>query len=312
MSTQSSIQSNSSLNLNSAVLGHDALDIIPAELEQTLKLAGLLQTSLELDTVLNYFLETVGHLVSFDGAQFSNHEFSYDFQYGNNARHSCTYRLRLGDELLGELSFSRKSRFTESDTAQLETILTQVLYPVRNAILYKRAVISSQVDPLTGTNNRAAFDLSIEKEVERSHRHHMPLSLAVIDIDFFKQVNDSYGHSAGDNVLRKVTEVINDTLRASDELFRYGGEEFAVILNGTDSDGATHVAERIREEIENAYFEFEGEQIPVTVSIGLSCLTARDDAKRLFNKADAALYRAKETGRNKIHYYAKSRIKPAK
>ncbi|VAW95358.1 hypothetical protein MNBD_GAMMA23-979 [hydrothermal vent metagenome] len=309
MSTQSSIQSSSSLNLNSAVLGHDALDIIPAELEQTLKLAGLLQTSLELDTVLNYFLDAVNHLIRFDGAQFTNNEFSYEFQYGKNERHSCTYRLRLGEELLGELSFSRKKRFAEAETNQLETILCQVLYPVRNAILYKRAVVSSQVDPLTGTNNRAAFDSAIEKEVERSHRHHMPLSLAVIDIDFFKQVNDNYGHSTGDNVLRKVTEVIKDTLRASDELFRYGGEEFTVILNGTDSDGAANVAERIREEIENTYFEHEGGTIPLTVSIGISSLTTRDDAKRLFNKADAALYRAKETGRNKIHYYAKSRMK---
>ncbi len=309
MSTQSSIQSSSDLNLNSAVLDHDALDIIPAELEQTLKLAGLLQTSLELDTVLNYFLDAVSHLIRFDGAQFTNNEFNYEFHYGQTQRHSCTYRLRLAEEMLGELSFSRKKRFTEVETNQLENILCQVLYPVRNAILYKRAVISSQVDPLTGTNNRAAFDSAIEKEVERSHRHHMPLSLAVIDIDFFKQVNDNYGHTTGDNVLRKVTEVIKDTLRASDELFRYGGEEFTIILNGTDSDGASNVAERIREEIENAYFEHEGNTIPLTVSIGIASLTTRDDAKRLFNKADAALYRAKETGRNKIHYYAKSRMK---
>ena len=309
MSTQPSIQSSSNLDLNSAVLGHDALDIIPEELEQTLKLAGLLQTSLELDTVLNYFLDAVSHLIRFDGAQFTNNEFNYEFQYGKNQRHSCTYRLRLGEELLGELSFCRKKRFAKAETNQLETILCQVLYPVRNAILYKRAVVSSQVDPLTGTNNRAAFDSAIEKEVERSHRHHMPLSLAVIDIDFFKQVNDNYGHSTGDSVLRKVTEVIKDTLRASDELFRYGGEEFTVILNGTDNDGATNVAERIREEIENAYFEHEDGTLPLTVSIGISSLTTRDDAKRLFNKADAALYRAKETGRNKIHYYSKSRMK---
>lgn len=308
MSTQSSFQSNSNLELNSAVFGQEALDIIPAELEQTLKLAGLLQTSLELDNVLTYFLDAIKHLIKFDGAEFSNNEFNYTFKYAKNERHSCTYRLRLADEVLGELSFTRKNRFTESETSQLETVLCQVLYPIRNAILYKRAVISSQVDPLTGSNNRAAFDLAIEKEVERSHRHHMPLSLAVIDIDFFKNVNDTYGHSTGDNVLRKVTEIVKETLRASDELFRYGGEEFTVILNGTDSEGAVNVAERIRQEIENAYFEHENTQIPLTISVGIAGLTSRDDAKRLFNKADAALYRAKETGRNKVHYYAKSRI----
>jgi len=296
------------MNLNSAVLGHDALDIIPAELEQTLKLAGLLQTSLEMDTVLRYFLDAVTHLIDFDGAQFSNNEFNYEFQYGEKQRHNCTYRLRLGEEMLGELSFSRKKRFSTAETNQLETVLCQVLYPIRNAILYKRAVISSQIDPLTGTNNRAAFDATIEKEVERSHRHHMPLSLAVVDIDLFKNVNDTYGHSTGDSVLRKVTEVIKDTLRASDELFRYGGEEFVIILNGTDSEGATNVAERIRQEIENMHIEYDNAAIPVTASIGISSLTTRDDAKRLFNKADAALYRAKETGRNKIHYYAKSRV----
>ncbi len=283
------------------------LQITSNELQQTLRLAGLLQTSLELDSVLNFFLEATTNVVDFEGAQFKNRELEYSFQFGKMERHTCSYRLRLADELLGELTFSRKRRFSQPDILQLENLLTQALYPIRNAIMYKRAIIASQVDPLTGINNRMAFDNTIIREVERSHRHNLPLSLLVIDLDHFKSINDTLGHSAGDAMLRNLTSCIGDTLRSTDTLYRYGGEEFVVILAGTQDDGAALVAERLRTEIAQYPFTYNDSKLKITASIGVASLSKRDDAKRLFNKADAALYQAKNAGRNQVHYYSKSR-----
>lgn len=283
------------------------LQITSNELQQTLRLAGLLQTSLELDSVLNFFLEATTNVVDFEGAQFKNRELEYSFQFGKMERHTCSYRLRLADELLGELTFSRKRRFSQPDILQLENLLTQALYPIRNAIMYKRAIIASQVDPLTGINNRMAFDNTIIREVERSHRHNLPLSLLVIDLDHFKTINDTLGHSAGDAILRTLTGCIGDTLRSTDTLYRYGGEEFVVILAGTQDDGAALVAERLRTEIAQYPFTYNDSKLKITASIGVASLSKRDDAKRLFNKADAALYQAKNAGRNQVYYYSKSR-----
>lgn len=307
MATQP-FQNSSSLNLGTTLFDQNELDVTPAELEQTLKLSGLLQTSLELDTVLTYFLDAIVHLISFDGAQFTNDELDYNFQYGKNQRHTCTYRLRLASEFLGELTFSRKRRFNNDEIQQIENSLVQLLYPVRNALLYKRAVTASQRDPLTNINNRAAFDLTLEKEIERAHRHHMPLSLCILDLDFFKQINDQHGHSAGDYVLKQLADCVAETLRSSDDLFRFGGEEFAIILTGTDSEGAQNVADRIRREIEEHNFVYEDKVLNITASIGIASTSSHDDAKRLFNKADAALYQAKNAGRNCVHYYAKPRV----
>jgi len=283
------------------------LQITSDELQQTLRLAGLLQTSLELDSVLNFFLDATTNVVDFEGAQFKNDDIQYSFQYGKMDRHTCSYRLRLADEFLGEITFSRKRRFSQPDIVQLENLLTQTLYPIRNSILYKRALVASKIDPLTGINNRAAFDNTLVREVERSHRHNLPLSLLVIDIDHFKNVNDTLGHSAGDKILQDLSKCIADTLRSTDTLYRYGGEEFVVILAGTANNGAELVAERLRSEIAHFPFTYNKSKLKITASLGIASLSKRDDAKRLFNKADAALYKAKNAGRNCIHHYRKPR-----
>jgi diguanylate cyclase (GGDEF)-like protein len=123
----------------------------------------------------------------------------------------------------------------------------------------------------------------------------------IVDVDHFKSINDNYGHSAGDAVLKSLVACINDTMRVSDMLFRYGGEEFALLLAGTDMDGARQVGERIRAAVAAYPFVYNGRELDLTVSIGVATLARRDSAKRLFNKADTALYQAKKAGRNQVH-----------
>ena len=278
----------------------DQLGIAPAELQQTLKLSGLLQTSLEIESVLNYFLQAAQQLVKFDAAHYSFEERKLNLKYGKTQRHRCSYRLRLAGEFLGELVFTRRRRFAEQEMEQLENLMSQLIFPLRNAVWYQRALQAAKVDTLTGTNNRAAMDEMLEREVELAHRHKSAMSLLIFDLDHFKQINDNYGHTSGDDVLRECVECANQALRATDMLFRYGGEEFVVILPGVNVAGAKLAAERLRTIIEKHVFNNRQGTIPVTISIGTASLTLQDTASNLIERADNALYSAKNAGRNRV------------
>ncbi len=276
----------------------EQLGIAPAELQQTLKLAGLLQTSLEISSVLNYFLQAAQQIVSFDAALYTFESEKLNFKYGKIQRHRCSYRLRLAGEFLGELVFTRRRRFTDQEMEHLENLMGQLIYPLRNAIWYQRAIKAAKVDALTGAHNRAAFDETIERELDLAHRHKTALSILVFDIDHFKHINDSWGHQVGDEVLREFAQCCDQALRSSDMLFRYGGEEFVVLLPGVNAAGAVRAAERIRSIIEKHVFTAQQHVIPVTVSVGVASVTLKDNVDSLFARADKALYHAKQSGRN--------------
>lgn len=224
----------------------EQLGIAPAELQHTLKLAGLLQTSLEIDSVLNFFLQAAQQLVKFDAAHYSFEEQELNLKYGKTQRHRCSYRLRLAGEFLGELVFTRRRRFAEQEMEQLENLMSQLIFPLRNAVWYQRALKAAKIDNLTGAHNRAAMDEVFEREIELAHRHQSELSVIIFDLDHFKQINDNYGHITGDDILRECVECSNQALRSTDMLFRYGGEEFVVLLPGVDKNGAVLAAERLR------------------------------------------------------------------
>jgi diguanylate cyclase (GGDEF)-like protein len=128
--------------------------------------------------------------------------------------------------------------------------------------------------------------------------------MLMIDIDYFKKVNDQHGHSAGDSTLQTVSETINNIIRQSDELFRFGGEEFVVLLNNSDVNSASFMAERIRQAIEQVEVMCENESIKVTVSIGVAHFNKTECMDQLFNRADEALYLAKNNGRNQVRVAA--------
>ncbi len=160
----------------------------------------------------------------------------------------------------------------------------------------------AHIDYLTGVSNRGYFMNQAELELSRAIRYNNPLSLYMLDIDFFKKVNDSHGHKVGDLVLVKLAEICRQTLREVDIIGRVGGEEFVILLPETDLVKATEVAERLRESIENAKVPMEsGLPLHFTVSIGVTSLVSKDDnLDVLLSYADKALYQAKETGRNRV------------
>lgn len=173
-----------------------------------------------------------------------------------------------------------------------------MVYPLRNCLLYREAQSAALHDKLTGLNNRGAFDVSLKREINLAQRQHSPMSLIVLDIDFFKAVNDTYGHSGGDLALKMLADSIMDTMRTSDISFRYGGEEFALILSNTDKKAALLVAERLRIATSQLSCNDGSRTFGFTISLGVAQLNHGEAAAALFDRADHALYQAKKAGRN--------------
>jgi diguanylate cyclase (GGDEF)-like protein len=157
------------------------------------------------------------------------------------------------------------------------------------------------VDGLTQVFNKRYFLETLEREIGRAQRYRRELSLIIFDIDHFKKINDTYGHLAGDHVLKHLALVIKSRIRREDILSRYGGEEFAIILPEIDRDNAVQFAEKIRRLIEKAVFRFEDTEIPVTISIGVAAYgEGLEDVTEFIKVADERLYDAKVQGRNRV------------
>ncbi|HEY8210486.1 MAG TPA: GGDEF domain-containing protein [Myxococcaceae bacterium] len=157
------------------------------------------------------------------------------------------------------------------------------------------------VDGLTQISNRRFFEEALEREISRCNRYNREMSLVLIDLDHFKQINDRYGHLAGDTVLKQIASAIQRKIRKEDVFARYGGEEFALILPEVDLKGAASMAEKVRKLVGGHKFEFDGQRIPVTVSAGVAVLTdTQREPADVVRAADARLYEAKSTGRNKV------------
>ena len=268
-----------------------------------LQLSNLLQTTLELPQMLQLFFDEIQYSVAVDSLCYRCEKNSISIDIGSNARHSCHYKLITSQDSLGELSFSRQKRFDENDLQLLEQLIGCLICPIRNALMYREAIQSALRDPLTGSGNRLALENTLEREVSLAQRHQNPLSVLVVDIDNFKSINDSYGHTAGDCVIKDVARALAQCCRDTDatyRAYRFGGEEFVILLNNTDTDGALILAERLRACIETMITRYDHNAIKVTVSIGASSLQPGDAMSNLFERADQALYQAKHNGRNQV------------
>jgi diguanylate cyclase len=168
----------------------------------------------------------------------------------------------------------------------------------------------ARTDSLTGLANRRAFDDELKRRFAEWQRCKSPFTLLMIDIDNFKEFNDSHGHQAGDEVLRNAGKVLTKTARQMDLACRYGGEEFAVVLPATNIQEARIAAERFRKAIESSNVKFEGKRLSVTASIGAAQIGEDDDPVKLLRRADEALYKSKDAGRNCGHWHDQQRCLP--
>jgi len=261
---------------------------------------GVLQSTLELEKLIELFADEMAAVVPHDHMSYTNQDENIKINMGKTARHSSSYSLVLFGKNMGELAISRNTKFIDVEINKIEGLISALIYPLRNALLYKQAVEKAYHDPLTGLNNRAAFDKSIEQEVDLATRHNHSLSLMMLDLDRFKQINDNYGHIVGDTVLKGFADCIMECMRSSDIVFRYGGEEFVILLRNTKIVGAKLLAERMRKNVEDMKFDYNNIKINISVSIGLAEFQEGDDRLTLVERADTLLYKAKEMGRNRV------------
>jgi diguanylate cyclase (GGDEF)-like protein len=216
------------------------------------------------------------------------------------------YGKLIGSLNIGSLDAERFSRGARTDF--FEHFAAIVAICVENAANVQRLRHQGLTDTLTAINNRRFFDQRLQEEVDSARRYGQPLSCMLLDVDYFKRVNDTYGHQTGDLVLREVASLIRAQLRGSDVLSRYGGEEFAALLSKANRETAAEAAERIRRQVaEHAFRLPDGRSFNVTISIGISTYTPssnspprRLEGEELVGLADRCLYQAKEGGRNRV------------
>lgn len=213
--------------------------------------------------------------------------------------------LRRGDRTIGVLALYGREvpePFGERDASTLASLAGQASIGIENVLLHEEARRLSITDGLTGVWNRRYLEMVLRKEVERAQRFGRPLSVMMIDLDRFKEVNDRYGHLAGDEILVEVVSRITESVRGHiDIVARYGGEEFVAVLPETPADGAWIVAEKIRSVVSEATVDAGRRALQVTVSVGVAAFPeAGVTADGLLARADEAMYRAKQAGRNRV------------
>jgi diguanylate cyclase (GGDEF)-like protein len=211
------------------------------------------------------------------------------------------FPLGIGKRSLGSLAVKG---LKEKDIDKFHILAEQFSLALKRAVLYQHVQEMATLDSLTKVFTRRYWFQRSNEELERSRKFKYNLTCLMIDVDKFKDFNDTYGHLVGDAILGAVAKVIKENIRQIDLLGKYGGEEFSLILTETDIQGAQFVAERIRQALQDTWVQAYDESLKVTISIGVAGFP--DDSQELtalVDKADQALYRAKETGRNKVCIY---------
>ncbi len=207
------------------------------------------------------------------------------------------------DALLRQIEKSCGREDSEAQTSQLSALDKQVTKAswLLSSLIERMMAIDSSRDPLTRMLNRRYLPVIMQRETEISIKHHIRYAVVFVDIDHFKKINDTYGHEAGDQVLQRFAEILNAEVRAGDFIFRYGGEEFLLLMSDSTRDEVEKVSERIRSMVSGRKFTTsKGDEVAVTTSIGVALHDGHPDYNHVIRRADEALYQAKNSGRNRV------------
>ncbi|MCB9707414.1 MAG: diguanylate cyclase [Myxococcales bacterium] len=269
-----------------------------------LNLEHLATTSFSDNTSLTAMVVKTGHYLPYRGEYDEKQQviFTKRIKLGG-LRSLLILPLTVADKTLGTLALgaSRKFGFPAAARTTLHVLANQLAVSLSNAQSVKRLEDLATTDGLTGCLNKRAFLQEMEQRFRSAQRFKRKLSLVITDLDHFKSINDTYGHAAGDKVIKGLGEILKNMKRETDIVGRFGGEEFCLLCEETDTAGAMLLAERVREEIESTRFNTETGFLTVTCSVGVATYP-RDavDEEGLFESADRALYAAKHAGRNRV------------
>jgi len=274
--------------------------ISQSKMGMALKVSSVLQSTLEIEALAKLFSQQIKPAIPHDGFTYHNDPLGLAQHFGRKCKNKCQYRLLVNGEPLGEISLHRRWEFSSEEKKVFEYTLCGLVYPLRNAIKYRQALHAAHKDPLTGVYNRSTLEENLDREVKLAQRYSRKLSMIVLDIDNFKQFNDNYGHEIGDQVLQTTVNRTIACIRSTDIIFRYGGEEFVILLSNTDLDGGAYLGERIRESVAESSISHDNQNLNVTISIGVAELKPNEMNAKFFSRADKALYRAKNEGKNQV------------
>lgn len=270
------------------------------------RLTRRLSTSLSLEIQLGILAEELSDTIPFDALNYRHRIGHRDFVYvtGMGGPHRCEYRLSLEGVHYGTLSLQRRQKFTEEELQGIEIVIGAAICQLRNGCHYLAIEQAALTDSLTGVPNKRALDDALTRDSGLANRHGTQYSLILCDLDHFKNVNDEHGHVMGDHMLRLSAEALERTLRTSDSVYRFGGEEFAILLPHTGEAEARDVADRARHEVGKLQVDAGGRNLVITASCGVATYLADESPEQWLARADEALYRAKKQGRNCTRVFA--------
>lgn len=277
------------------------------------QLSHVLQLSLETDKILQSFFKQIKHSFRLNKLLYINSQHDISVILGSklsscqsNNKYLKKFELFYQNEYLGEINLASKHKFSPNKILELKSYINLLILPLKNSLLYSQALKATKTDPLTKLSNRLSLIEDLNYHFNLSSRFNSPLSVIFIDIDHFKKINDTYGHIIGDNILVQFAEILKLNIRKSDIAYRFGGEEFVVILENTNRRGATNLAKKLNEFIAKQKLTITNNNQPhllnITISLGVATKTTKDTAETIISRADQALYTAKQQGRNQFNY----------
>lgn len=269
-------------------------ELAPEDLVLRLSLAERLQESLDLTELLSLLLEQINTSIRIDGLHYHHELLDLDVQIERQASHSCGYRLLTRQDHLGELIFKRSRKFSERELALIESILSLLLNPLRNALAFRSVVDAARRDPLSGACTHQMLQRSLPREVDMAKRHNQPLSLMVLTIDGLEEVNHNEGRGHGDELLRQLVTVIDRESRETDRIFRLSDEQLLVLMNQTSLDGARQLAQRIQRTLASC------DTMTFSTCIGLATVAGTDSWESLLKRASRNLNKARQRGTGRI------------
>jgi diguanylate cyclase (GGDEF)-like protein len=221
---------------------------------------------------------------------------------GNGSGESTIFELSTVNDVYGYMGLFRETPFDTQEELILGKFCSHIALTIEKVRLFNEIKILSIHDGLTGVFNHAYSVQELDSEIKRAKRYNAVFSLILFDVDNFKEVNDSYGHLAGDSILKNIAYIIEKNLRTIDTIGRYGGDEFIVILPQIDLENAYIAGERLRQAVESEAFLFDDDVIQLTISLGIATYQDGKNTQSLIKIADDNLYRAKKEGKNRTCY----------
>lgn len=249
-----------------------------------------LQTTLFLDKLLAIFAAEAARYIKFSGLYFKSTSISKTLSGSRKAKHERQFELKLHDEFIGTISYSINHPISMHHYKDLQRIHQILLYPLKNALQYHQAVQLAMQDSLTGLGNRRYFDEQLKRAMHNANRHHAQVGLVLGDLNKFKIINDTYGHNVGDQVLIQFSSILRACVRDSDSIFRFGGDEFAIIVENASENALEIIQGRINSALKSNVLLAK---YKIGCSLGTTFMNRADNEYSFFERADKALYRQK-------------------